>query len=229
MDPVIAEKVAARRRYNQVRHLGTLFRCVEAFAALCLVSWSSARLHAVATRLSADLLRHLLAVLLGPRFIFLLGNAIVLALFVLSCRRPASSSGGADIYDQFLARQRGVTPPRPLPPAPEPAEAAEKPEEGPVRREKARRVCRRSRSERMKRRRVGPELQRSVSEVSGKEAAAAAEKEASLEESNEGDEEEFRQMIESFIATQMKRIRREESVAGVVSSEAPRNVRIACL
>ncbi|CAL9122176.1 unnamed protein product [Musa textilis] len=83
MDAIQAEKETAMRRYRRLQKIGTLLRCLEAVAGLLLFSWFSARLPAAA-RLSVDFLRRLAAVLLSPRFIFLLGNAIVLLLFAKS-------------------------------------------------------------------------------------------------------------------------------------------------
>ncbi|XP_074584103.1 uncharacterized protein LOC141840105 [Curcuma longa] len=193
MDPVTAEKIAARRRPGR---LHALFRCIEACFAMLLVFWSSLRGYAAA-RLAVGLLGRLLA---GHLFIFLLGNAIVLTLLALSCRRAgARGAGGGDVYDQFLASQSRTAPLRPAPPPPTPLTGKE---------EKVRRgACRRSRSVKMERRRNGRlDLRRSASDVSGVEAKPDV------------DAEEFRRMIESFIEMQQKRFQREESMAGVVTS-----------
>ncbi|RRT54202.1 hypothetical protein B296_00043829 [Ensete ventricosum] len=200
MDPVTAEKMAARRRYRRIRRVKTLLRCLEALSAFCLLSWSTARLPAAA-RLSAGLLRRVAPVLLGPRFVFLLGNAIVIALFAMSGRHPGSaapSASGGEIHDQFLAcESRGIR-----------SHAAGK--------EKAPRAWRRSRSERMERRRGHrvPELRRSKSEVSCQEVAVAA----TEKEEKEADAEEFRRTIEAFIAEQLRRFHREESTDAVAAS-----------
>ncbi|CAL9075655.1 unnamed protein product [Musa textilis] len=203
MDPVTAEKIAARRRYRRIRHVQTLLRCLEALSAFCLLSWSTSRLPAAA-RLSAGLLRRVAPVLLGARFVFLLGNAIIIALFAMSGRHPGSaapSASGGEIHDQFLAYEsRGIRSHAPG-------------------KEKAPRAWRRSRSERMERRRGHrvPELRRSKSEVSCQEVAVAATEKEEKEE-READAEEFRRTIEAFIAEQLRRFHREESTAAVVAS-----------
>lgn len=216
MDPVTAEKMAARRRLGRFH---ALFRWVEACLALLLVFWSSLRGYAAA-RVAVGLLGRLLA---GHRFIFLLGNAIVLTLLALSCRHAgAGGAGGGDVYDQFLACQSRAAPSRPAPPPPAAEEVAtplpgkeEKVKRGteeaatplPGKEEKARRgACRRSWSVKMERRQSGAlDLRRSASDVSGVEAESDV------------DAEEFRRMIESFIEMQQKRFRREESMAGVAT------------
>ncbi|KAG6467350.1 uncharacterized protein LOC122036547 [Zingiber officinale] len=226
MDPVTAEKVAARRRLGR---LHALFSCVEACLALLLVFWSSLRGYATA-RLAVGLLGRLLT---GHLFIFLLGNAIVLALLALSCRHVgARDASGGDVYDQFLACQSRAAPshptslaaeaeevPTPLPakdkksraapsrPTSLAAEAEEVATPLPGKDKKVRRACLRRRSVKMERRRSGTvDLRRSGSDVSGVEAKPDV------------DAEEFRRMIESFIEMQQKRFQREESMAGVSSS-----------
>ncbi|XP_042380540.1 uncharacterized protein LOC121973007 [Zingiber officinale] len=211
MDPVTAEKVAARRRLGR---LHALFRCVEACLALLLVFWSSLRGYATA-RLAVGLLGRLLT---GHLFIFLLGNAIVLTLLALSCRHVgARDASGGDMYDQFLACQSRAAPSRPTSLA---AEVEEVATPLPGKDKKARRACRISRSVKIKRRWSGTvDLRRSGSDVSGVEAKPDV------------DAEEFRRMIESFIEMQQKRFQREESMAGVASSfleEQPHRHTVTC-
>ncbi|KAJ0962926.1 hypothetical protein J5N97_028048 [Dioscorea zingiberensis] len=83
MDTVKVEKASAMWRYRWIRTVERLFHCLEACAANMIISWSSAKLP-TAARLFGDLLRSAAAVLLSPRFVFLLGNAIVLVLFAKS-------------------------------------------------------------------------------------------------------------------------------------------------
>lgn len=225
MDPVKAEKETAMRRYRRLRKLAKLFHLLlEAFATLLFLSWSSARLPAAA-RFSGDFLRGLASVIVSPRFVFLLGNAIVLVLFARS-RHLASSADGSDgdLYDQFLESRRriGFSPPPPPPTVASPEEV--------VFEDKAVcmeiRPCRRSQSGKIERRRRSLELRRAASDVgtNGEKpppqpsAAATAQVKEEWETSTD-DAEEFRRTIEAFIAKQM-RFHREESMA-IASAEGP--------
>ncbi|XP_008797554.2 uncharacterized protein LOC103712725 [Phoenix dactylifera] len=222
MDPVKAEKETAMRRYRRLKKIAKLFRLLEVFAALLLLSWSSARLPAAA-RLSGDFLRRLAGVLLSPCFVFILGNTIILVLFVKSRQLSSSTDGvGGDIHDQFLETRGRID----FPPPPPPTLAA--PEEV-VFEDKMvcteTRTCRRSRSEKIKHRRKSPELRRSESDVGPKGAKppppppAAPASEEDERETSADDAEEFRCMIEAFIAKQT-RFHLEESMA-IVSAEGP--------
>ncbi|RRT55602.1 hypothetical protein B296_00048314 [Ensete ventricosum] len=231
MDAIQAEKETAMRRYRRLQKIGTLLRCFEAVAGLILVSWFSARLPAAA-RLSVDYLRRLAAVLLSPRFVFLLSNAIVLLLFAKSghlspspssssssssssaattASAPSSSSSSAavgDLFEEFL-ESRGLRFSFSLPP----------PQEEVVYEDKA--VCvetrafRKSRSQRTEQRRgPPPELRRAETVVVGRKGDKfpPTTTEASAEEVQAEDAEEFRRAVEAFIAKQTK-FHREERMA----------------
>ncbi|XP_039116327.1 uncharacterized protein LOC120251750 [Dioscorea cayenensis subsp. rotundata] len=208
IDPVKAEKETAIKRYRRIRTIRRLFRCLEACAAILIISWSSARLPAAA-RLSGDLLRSAAAILLSPRFVFLLGNAIVLVLFAKSGNLSTSPTSTAstplagDLYDDFL-ETRGSYPISP------PGEA-----DVVVYEDKA--VCvetkieyRRTISEKMEKKQSPVELRRSETDLGrkpteiGKNAPAPA---AVVVE----DDDEFRKTIEAFIERQLK-FHREESM-----------------
>ncbi|CAD5179551.1 uncharacterized protein LOC103989212 [Musa acuminata AAA Group] len=227
MDAIQAEKETAMRRYRRLQKIGTLLRYLEAVAGLLLFSWLSARLPAAA-RLSVDFLRRLAAVLLSPRFVFLLGNAIVLLLFAKSGHlSPSPSSSSAtttssassssssssaavgDLFDEFL-ESRGLRFSFSLPPPQEEVVVYE---------DKA--VCvetrafRKSRSQRMERRRgPPPELRRAETVVAGRkrDMFPPTTTEASEEEVQAEDAEEFRRAVEAFIAKQT-RFHREERMA----------------
>ncbi|WOL17026.1 hypothetical protein Cni_G25815 [Canna indica] len=207
MDAVAADKQAARRRFRRLRLIGSLFRCAEALvAAALLLSWSS-------SHLSFDLLGRLAAGLLGPRFIFLLANAIVLLLLAESGRlslspasaAAASDGGGSALYEEFLDIRRRFSESLP-------------PQEEVVFEDKAvcveTRALRRTRSEKAsaKRRRAKPELQRAETDVGRKGKAPPAPGEES-----DQDAEEFRRTIDEFIAKHTM-FRAEEVMKAVVVS-----------
>ncbi|KAG6523086.1 uncharacterized protein LOC122048059 [Zingiber officinale] len=196
-DAIQAKKRTAMRRYHRLRQIGTLLRYLEAAAAVLLLSWSSARVPAAA-RLSADFLRHLVAVILSPRFVFLLGNAIVVLLLAESHRHSPSSSTGDMIYREFVESRAGGYLPRSLAPSSSPEEVIYEDKE----------VCiempalRRSRSARMRLRRGA---------TKGTELTTEPDEAAQEEE----DEEEFRRAVEAFIAKQTRFLREEECKAAV--------------
>ncbi|XP_009395212.2 uncharacterized protein LOC103980499 [Musa acuminata AAA Group] len=209
MDAVTADKETARRSLRRLRRICTLFRCLEGLAAAALLlSWSS-------SHLSVDLLRRLAAVLLGPRFVFILANAIVLLLLAESGRlspSPASaaSDGGGALYEEILEIRRRISDSLP-PPKPAPTQ------EDAVFEDKAvcveTRALRRSRSGRtLRRQRARSELLRSETDVGRKKAE---EETLAVEEDEVEDAEEFRRTIEAFIAKQAK-FHREESMTAVV-------------
>ncbi|KAJ4964822.1 hypothetical protein NE237_016671 [Protea cynaroides] len=106
MDNVKAEKAKAMLRYRRLRKMANLFRCFEVFLALVLFSWFSTRLP-VAFRISGQFFRELSGVLVSPRFVFLVGNAIILTLFVKSGKFFAQgfspNTSAADyLYDEFV-------------------------------------------------------------------------------------------------------------------------------
>ncbi|KAG6526897.1 uncharacterized protein LOC122040429 [Zingiber officinale] len=201
-DAIQAENQTAMRRYHRLRQIGTLLRYLEAAAAvLLLLSWSSARVPDAA-RLSADFLRHLVAVILSPRFVFLLGNAIVVLLLAESHRHSpsssTSSSAGDMIYREFVESRAGGHLPRSLAPS-SPEEVIYEDKE----------VCiempalRRSRSARMRRRRGA---------TKGTDLTTEPDEAAQEEE----DEEEFRRAVEAFIAKQTRFLREEEECKAAV-------------
>ncbi|KAG1342814.1 hypothetical protein COCNU_05G010430 [Cocos nucifera] len=189
-------------RDRRLQEMKRLFRCVEALAAVLLLSWYSARLP-TAVGLSCDLLRRLAALLLSPRFVFLLGNAIVLILFARSGHSsppPAVdslSAGAGDIYDEFVDRRRRMMQ---YPAAEVVCEDKKVCVEGPA--------CRRSRSERLELGPSAPELRRSVTEVDSSDQKQPV--------ASEEDAEEFRRTVEAFIAKQL-RFHRQESVSTSMS------------
>ena len=101
-----AEKANAMLiRHSQLRRLANLLRLVEALVVLVLVSRLSLTIpHAVKN--SGGLLRDLSAVLFGPRFVFVIGNLIVVVLFAKSGQFSPKKKLPLhdDLYDEFLRR-----------------------------------------------------------------------------------------------------------------------------
>ncbi|KAK2994146.1 hypothetical protein RJ640_020951 [Escallonia rubra] len=101
-DSVKTEKANAIARYRRLRNAAKLLRVVEAFVALTLLSWSSTRLPGV-LRQSGAYLSGLSCCLLSPRVVFLIGNAIVIAVFVISRQIDADNRlRTADSYGEYV-------------------------------------------------------------------------------------------------------------------------------
>ncbi|KAL6576126.1 hypothetical protein OROHE_000597 [Orobanche hederae] len=96
---------AEKSKINGLReNIKKLFRVVEISLVLISLTWASNRLP-LAVRLSADFLRQILNVVVGHLFVFLLGNVIVLTLFLKSPRRHQQDfqdTDGADFCREFM-------------------------------------------------------------------------------------------------------------------------------
>ncbi|XP_008236917.1 PREDICTED: uncharacterized protein LOC103335673 [Prunus mume] len=97
-----AEKANAILRYRQRRKFANLFRLIEGLVVLLLLSRFSLQLpHAVKN--SGFYFRDISGFVVSPRFVFVVGNVIVIILFVKSGRFSGKdSSAGADLYDEFV-------------------------------------------------------------------------------------------------------------------------------
>ncbi|KAL2328978.1 hypothetical protein Fmac_022405 [Flemingia macrophylla] len=175
-----AEKANAILKHRKLRRLATLLRILEVCAVVVLASRLSLHLPD-AVRNSSQYLRDLSLFMNNPRFVFLVGNIIIIALFA---QFSATNVGQQNLYQEFA------------PGRPETVFVATKPRvragekkvyrrcETEVVREKRRRVLRRCETKRIK-----------------------AEEEMAPEDGMSN--EEFRRTVEAFIARQ-QRIRREE-------------------
>ncbi|XP_072995646.1 uncharacterized protein [Typha latifolia] len=212
MESVKAEKdtsSSTRLLLRRLKTLARLLRFLEALAALLLLSWSSLHLPD-----AAALLRRLAAALLSPRFVFFLGNAIVLLLFAdsrhLSSSSSSSSATTGDLNHEYLDHLYRT------PAVPAAADVAF--EDKKAVRVETRGKYRRSKSERVAPRRASPELRRSETEIGRKNEEEPKGPEDWIQSAE--DAEEFRRTIEAFIAKQA-RFHREESMAIVSSAGAP--------
>lgn len=218
IDTVKLEKANAIRRYRQLHKVTNLFRIIEICVILIVISKFTSRLP-VAIKSSSEYFKDLSVFLVSPRFVFIIGNAIVITLFAKSGHSlgqgsgTGSDDGGIEIFDDF-------------------EEKSEKIGEEAI--ENQRKLCeektvvvntyttppstdmkiyRRSKSENLKRERCEKNrrvLQRSVTEDCRKSIGSdeKAAKHSSFAEDDMSNEE-FRHAVESFIARQ-QRFRREE-------------------
>ncbi|PIA55814.1 hypothetical protein AQUCO_00700261v1 [Aquilegia coerulea] len=104
IDNVKVEKANAMKKYNRLKKIADLFRFFEICVVLILLSWFSTRLP-VTFRIFSDYFRYIYVVVVSPCFVFLLGNIIILTLFLKSGQFGQNSTGscsGTDLYDEFV-------------------------------------------------------------------------------------------------------------------------------
>lgn len=111
---VKVEKANAMQRYRRFRKIAKLFRLVELFLAVVLLSWISTRLPFV-VRIFGEYFRQLISIIVSPLFIFLVGNVIVLTLVVKSGHLAGIPStvdnAGTDLYDDIVNNVTEDVPP----------------------------------------------------------------------------------------------------------------------
>ncbi|KAG8368217.1 hypothetical protein BUALT_Bualt15G0022200 [Buddleja alternifolia] len=193
------EKANAISRYRRVQRITILFRFVELFIFLIILSRVSTQFSTFSFNLSADCFKGIFAKIFSQKFVFLIGNAIVIALFLISGGFNSAKNGekSTDFYDEYVQKCRKI----------EQFRSKEEKIES-IRDEKK---MKRSKSENFVRAEHGEErrrdLRRSMTEKyrkSVKKTAPAAAPE------DEMSGEEFRRTVEAFIARQQRCLREEE-------------------
>ncbi|PKU81692.1 uncharacterized protein LOC110092270 [Dendrobium catenatum] len=214
MDAIKAEKEIAMKRFRRLRQIGQLLRCIEAAAALILLSYSSIHIPAAA-RNSGEFLHRAAVIFISPRFVFLLGNAIVLVLLKSCHFSPESAAAGSGIGN--ICGEISYSQPPILGTVAEDGKTTSY----------ENRAFRRSRSEKHERRREEVKLRRAATECLRKGRKAHDREKVAAQDSvglkDEVDAEEFRRTVEEFIARQ-QRFRREESLAVVATSDGPEDL-----
>ncbi|XWS40055.1 hypothetical protein CRYUN_Cryun18bG0107900 [Craigia yunnanensis] len=101
------EKRNAILKHRQSCKIANLLRFVEVCAVLVLISRFTIQLP-VAVKNSGEYFRGLSVVLVSPRFVFIVGNAIIITLFAkagqFSAQDSASKSSGTDLYEEFVEK-----------------------------------------------------------------------------------------------------------------------------
>ncbi|KAL0384067.1 UNVERIFIED_CONTAM: hypothetical protein Sradi_2801000 [Sesamum radiatum] len=206
------EKANAISRYHRIQRITTLFRFLELFLFLIILSSISC------TQYFRGISS---ATLISPRFVFILGNAIVILLFLISGQFPGKKGEKTtDFYDEYVQKCRGNQ------------QTCIKQEEKALNGYKNVSVCfdekkmSRSQSQNLERAVHGEErrrdLRRSMSGKcrkgvhSGRKAAEVAAPVSSYAEDRMSSEE-FRRTVEAFIARQQRFLREEEDFSAVVS------------
>ncbi|WOG97808.1 hypothetical protein DCAR_0417149 [Daucus carota subsp. sativus] len=108
IDTVKEEKANAMARYRRFRNFKKLLQLIELFVVITLFSWSSTCLPCV-VKLVGDFFLRLSLSVLNPHIIFLIGNAIIAALFFLSRQIATDSSAVAtNLNDDVLEFSNSV-------------------------------------------------------------------------------------------------------------------------
>ncbi|EOA17396.1 hypothetical protein CARUB_v10005690mg [Capsella rubella] len=100
------EKTRGILNFQAIRSFANLFRVIELLFLLILIS----KLSFPSVKLSGDIFREAAVFLVSPRFVFFVGNAIVITLFAKSgryssTREPSKTTTEAasnDLYQEFL-------------------------------------------------------------------------------------------------------------------------------
>lgn len=214
------EKANAISRYHRIQRITTLFRFLELFLFLIILSRFSTQFSFPFTTISCtQYFRGISSgTLVSPLFVFILGNAIVILLLFISAQFPGKKGDKTtDFYDEYVQKCRGNQ------------QTFIKEGEKASNAYKNVSVCfdekkmSRSQSQNLERAVHGEErrrdLRRSMSENcrksvhSGRKAAAPMSSYAEDRMSSE----EFRRTVEAFIARQQKFLREEEDFSAVVS------------
>ncbi|CAK7329669.1 unnamed protein product [Dovyalis caffra] len=101
------EKASAIKKHRKIQKIASLFRLIEIGLVLALISRFSIQLP-VAVRNSSEYFKGLTVTLVSPRFIFVLGNVIVITLFAKSGQFSGQESNGksssTDLYEEFVQK-----------------------------------------------------------------------------------------------------------------------------
>ncbi|XAR72796.1 hypothetical protein NMG60_11019559 [Bertholletia excelsa] len=201
------EKTNAILRYRRLRKIANLFRIAEFFFLLVMLSRFFPQISAT-FKLSGDYFRRLLVTVPSPQFVFVIGNTIVIVLYLKSGRLTSHESAETktctDIYEELVQiteknRNNHVIGSR--------YEMKQDTVVTDISRNNNKKI-RRSSSEKLSRDGVEKprrELRRSVTEIRQRSTPMTT---SSAEDEMTSDE--FRRTVEAFIARQQKLLRDEE-------------------
>lgn len=102
-DSVRAEKEEAMRNYNRQRNLKTFVRIATLFSLLVLLfSWSSPLIIPAAVEIAGEFFLSFKSVLYQRQYVFLLTNALVLAIYSLNHKNDDVAQ--PDLYDEYVSK-----------------------------------------------------------------------------------------------------------------------------
>ncbi|XP_019168954.1 PREDICTED: uncharacterized protein LOC109164863 [Ipomoea nil] len=209
-----AEKAKAIQRFRRMQMVTAALRFLEFCMFLGIVCRVSAHLNVAAFKLSGEYFRGLSGALISPRFVFVVGNAIFIVLFLQSGHSPekhgSAGNGKGDFHEEYMKQSGNKN------------QSFYSNYNGEMKKQvkqttactyyaKERRIMQRSQSEKLKRLNYcggeeapGRELRRSATSVSRRKSEVATEEMSS---------EAFRRKVEDFIARQQRALREEEELS----------------
>ncbi|KAJ6896678.1 hypothetical protein NC651_022766 [Populus alba x Populus x berolinensis] len=210
------EKAKAIKKQRKIQKIASLFRLIEIGVVLALISRFSIQLP-VAVKNSSEYFKDLTVILASPRFVFVLGNMIVITLFAKSGQFSGQDSNrknpSTDLYDEFVEKSEKSQETHQYE-----AECREKQVtyvEYKVTEDTStsleRKKYHRSQSEKLERPDSSRELRRSATDKCWKTIDSAEESEKSSSPEDKMSNDEFRSTIEAFIARQKRFLIDEEN------------------
>lgn len=197
------EKVNTIFRYDKLQMITILFRLMELCVFLILLSRCSIQLP-FAFKLFDEYFRGLFITLSSPRFLFVIGNAIIVVLFLKSGQlstKDGEKHSKISVYDEYMENCRKKN------------NENQKPTNNITSCDHKKRKIHRSRSEKMERMHSEDphwELRRSMTERCPKSVNCGNKPGASSCAKDKMSSEEFRRTVEDFIARQQRFLREEE-------------------
>lgn len=107
MHNIKVEKVNAKLRYRRLQKITALFRLMELCIFFFIVSRFTTQLP-IAFKVSGEYFRGLSVMAVSPRFVFIIGNAIVIVLFLKSGQLSpkdgnlSTNSSKFDLYEEYV-------------------------------------------------------------------------------------------------------------------------------
>uniref|UniRef100_A0A5B6ZSH2 DUF4408 domain-containing protein n=1 Tax=Davidia involucrata TaxID=16924 RepID=A0A5B6ZSH2_DAVIN len=212
------EKANAILRYHRLQKITNLFRLIELCIVLIVISRFSSQLP-VAFKLSGEYFRGLSVALISPRFVFVVGNLIVIILFMksgkFSTQEEIGNKSNIDLCDEYAVSSEKNRNIHREESEHQRKQDKDEDEEDTIMvnmyssREKK---IDRSHSEELKREhceKARRELKRSVSESSRKSVNDSEKVAARSYMEDDMSSEEFRRTVEAFIARQQRFLREE--------------------
>ncbi|XP_051147416.1 uncharacterized protein LOC127262662 [Andrographis paniculata] len=187
-----AEKANAISRYRRIQRITTLLRFVEVFVFLIVVSRFSTQF-SFSLKLSSEYFRGVSVTLISPKSVFVIGNAIVVALILISGQFSSKTS---DFYDEYVEECRNYNP----------QVSINKVEKKSIDRYRSSACCNNGTKII---RRVQSEHLIKVEERHGSLRRSASDK-CEKKSANEMSSEEFRRTVEAFIERQQRFLKEEE-------------------
>ncbi|KAL2460122.1 hypothetical protein Adt_43542 [Abeliophyllum distichum] len=203
------EKANSIFRYGKLQKITTVFRFMELCVFLIILSRFSIQLP-FAFKLSGEYFKGLCVTIIGPRFVFVIGNAIIIILFLKSGQLSAKDgekNSKIDVYEEYMENCR----------------KNQQNNSYENKKQLNKRKIHRSQSENMERmysEEPHRELRRSMTEKCRKSVNNGKKPVAASRAKDEMSSEEFRHTVEAFIARQQRCLREEEEdFSAVVSYE----------